>query len=227
MVGGELGQRRAASARTRVSEITRVDGNLPLTDIDREIAALESLRAWDITIYNQISAEFAKERSSTRRSIKEAEDQLKALPPSDVVPRINLLQQLSALAGAGADDQARYARERKEILSKVSKEAEEAIQSENYEKAQGLLGIVNEVNPQDEIARKKKCDVDGKVIVKRFNAALETGRFGKTMDMLNNFSETDCFGDIRAGLAREAGPVAEAFGILGQESMSKGDLAGA
>ncbi len=144
-----------------------------------------------------------------------------------MLDRINLLAELSALAGTGSEKQARYAQQREEILRNVSKEAEEAIRNEDYEKAQDLLGIVNEVNPEDETARQAKCEVDGKVIVKRFNDALETGRVSKTMDMLTEFSETDCFSDIKEGLAAEAGPMAEAFGMLGQESVAAGDLSGA
>ena len=63
-------------------------------------------------------------------------------------------------------------------------------------------------NPADETTRQTKCEVDGKVIVGRFNDALETGRVGRTMEMLEEFSETDCFGDIKEGLATLFGRVA-------------------
>ncbi len=144
-----------------------------------------------------------------------------------MLQRINLLSELSALSGTGSEEQARYAQQRDEILRNVSKEAEEAILNEDYEKAQDLLGIVQEVNPQDEGTRQAKCEVDGKVIVKRFNDALETGRTGTTMTMLTEFAETDCFADIKAGLAAEAGPMAEAFGMMGMEAVSAGDHGGA
>jgi len=45
--------------------------------------------------------------------------------------------------------------------------------------------------------------------------------------MLEEFAETDCFGDIKDGLAAEAAPMAEAFGVMGQESVAAGDLASA
>jgi len=226
-VGGELAERASASARTRLSEIDRIDGQLPLGAIEHEISGLRAIKRWDATVYAKINSEFTSELEATRRTIKERESLLATTSERDVLDRINLLAELSALSGTGSEKQARYAQQRDAILRDVSKEAEEAIRNEDYEKAQDLLGIVQEVNPQDMTARQAKCEVDGKVIVKRFNDALETGRVSKTMDMLTEFSETECFSDIKVGLAAEAGPMAEAFGMLGQESVAAGDLAGA
>ena len=226
-VGGELAERAAAATRTRLSQVDRVDGKLPLGAIERELGGLAALKRWDATVHGKLNSELQDELAATRRAIKEREDELAATTNRDVLERINLLSELSALAGTGSQDQARYAQQRDEILRDVSKEAEEAIRNEDYEKAQDLLGIVQEVNPQDETTRQAKCEVDGKVIVKRFNDALETGRTGKTMTMLTEFAETDCFGDIKEGLAAEAGPMAEAFGLMGQEAVSAGDLDGA
>jgi len=226
-VGAELAERASASVRTRLSEIDRVDGKLPLGAIERELRGLSAIKRWDATVYTRINSELTSELDATRRAIKERESRLSAASERDVLDRINLLSGLSALSGTGSEKQARYAQQRDEILRNVSKEAEEAILNEDYETAQDLLGIVQEVNPLDETARQAKCEVDGKVIVKRFNDALESGRVGKTMTMLSEFSETDCFSDIKDGLAAEAAPMAEAFGMLGQESVAAGDLADA
>lgn len=225
-VGGELANRTAAAARTRLSQIERVDGQLPLGALERERSGLAEIRRWDLDVYRQIENELQREIEATQAAIREREQRLASTPESEVLERINLLSDLSALSGTGSEDQARYAAERDAILRNVSAEAEEAIRNEDYEKAQDLLGIVAEVNPDDALAQ-KKCDVDGKVIVKRFNDSLATGRFGRTVEMLQEFSETDCFEDIKTSLAADAAPLVEAFGMIGQESVAANDLAAA
>ena len=60
-VGGELAQRGAASARTRLSQIDRVDGKLPLGAIEREISAIDSIRRYDVTVHEQITTELGGE----------------------------------------------------------------------------------------------------------------------------------------------------------------------
>ncbi|MCP4906932.1 MAG: hypothetical protein GY910_18315 [bacterium] len=227
IVGGELAKRASAAIRTRLSEIERIDDQLPLDALERELGGLSATKRWDVGVHAEISAELSDELSTTLRVIKERENRLSSTSEREILERINLLSNLSALSGTGSVRQARYAQQRDEILHNVSKEAEEAILAEDYEKAQNLLGIVQEVNPQDEGTRRAKCEVDGKVIVKRFNDALETGRISQTIEMLTEFSETDCFSDIKDGLATEAAPMAEAFGMLGQESVAEGDLSGA
>jgi hypothetical protein len=226
-VGGELAQRAAATVRTRLSEIDRVDGRIPLGAIEREVAASDSIRRYDITAFQQLNNELKGELTATRKSIRERENMLSTTTDDKVLDRINLLSELSSLSGTGSEKQASYAKQRDEILRDVSKAAEEAIRNEDYEKAQSLLGIVQEVNPSDESTRQAKCEVDGKVIVKRFNQALETGRLGRSLEMLEKFAETDCFGDIKDGLAAESAPMVEAFGMLGQESVTSNDLGSA
>ena len=73
----------------------------------------------------------------------------------------------------------------------------------------------------------QKCEVDGKVILKRLYTALEGGRVGRTAEMLGEFAETDCFGEIKSGLAADAGPMVEDFGAMGQELSAAGDLSSA
>ena len=226
-VGGELAQRASATVRTRLSEVDRVDGNIPLGALERELTSIDSIRRYDVDVHQALDAELQEELSKTKRAIKERENRLATIPENDVLERINVLADLSALSGTGSEKQKRYAQERDEILRNVSREAEEAIRNEDYEKAQSLLGIVAEVNPADASTQQQKCEVDGKVIVGRFSKSLETGRFGRTIEMLEEFSETDCFGDIKDGLAADAGPMAEAFGMMGQESTDSGNLAGA
>ena len=55
-------------------------------------------------------------------------------------------------------------------------------------------------------------------VIKRFAEALETGRLSRSMTLLTDFSATDCFDEIREGLAESAEPIVEAFGLLGEEA---------
>ena len=220
-VGGELAKRSAAVVRTRLSEAGRIDGNVPLGAVEREIASLETIGRWDAEVHRKLKGELDHELETTTRAMSEREEKLKTTSKDQVLDRLRLLSELSALSGTGSENQARYAQERDDILSDVSKEAEEAIRNEDYEKAQDLLSIVQEVNPEDEDARQQKCEVDGKVVIKRFGTALETGRVSRSMDVLNEFAETDCFDEIKDGLAESAEPIVEAFGLLGQEAAAE------
>jgi hypothetical protein len=226
-VGSELAQREAAAIRTRLASVERVDGKIPQGALERELGALEGVKRWNVVIYTEIKNEIGRELDATRREVGEQEKKLAALDEQDTLERINLLSSLSALSGTGSEAQARYAAQRDEIIRNVSQEAKEAIENEDYERAQDLLGIVQEVNPEDEAARQQKCEVDGKVIVKRFNAAMETGRLSKTRAMLEEFSQQDCFDEIKAGLASDAATMVEAFGLFAQEATSAGDLSAA
>ncbi len=226
-VGSELGKRAAAVVRTRLSEVERLEGNLPLGAVQREVGGIDKIRRWDDGVFSEISGELQQEIAATQSAITIREQKLATISADSVLERLNLLSELSALSGTGSEDQARYAAQRDAILRDVSQEAEEAIRNEDYEKAQDLLGIVQEVNPEDETARKKKCEVDGKVILKQFSQAMETGRVTRSMDMLTEFSETDCFGEIKDGLAESAAPMVEAFGMLGQESLNQRNLSDA
>jgi len=223
-VGGELANRAAATVRTRISRVERVDGKIPLGAIEKELGGLDSIRRFATDVHRQIENELQGEIEATRGAIKQREDLLSTTPESEILDRINILSQLSSLSGTGSENQARYAAERDQILRDVSAEAEEAIRNEDYEKAQDLLNIVAEVNPDDVATQKTKCDVEGKVIVKRFNDSLATGRFGRTVEMLEEFSATDCFGDIKTSLATDAAPLVEAFGMVGQESVAANDM---
>jgi hypothetical protein len=224
IVGEELAQRAAAVVRTRLSETARIDGRIPLAAVERELASLDATQRWDIDVRSDLGAELQRELDATKRAIEEREGMLETTSKEHLLDRLKLLSELSSLSGTGSEDQARYVQARDDILRDVSREAEEAIQNEDYERAQNLLGIVEEVNPDDENARKKRCEVDGKVILKRFGEALETGRVTRSMTMLTEFSETDCFEEIKDGLAESAAPMAEAFGMLGQEASASNEM---
>ncbi|HPG24869.1 MAG TPA: hypothetical protein PLW10_04490 [Myxococcota bacterium] len=223
-IGSELANRGAASVRTRLSQVPRLDGNLPLGAVEKELGGLGAIARWSAGVHAELEGELQQELSATQQAIGQREQKLSSTSESDVLGRLNLLSDLSALTGTGSEKAARYAAQRDAILRDVSQDAKEAIRNEDYEKAQELLGIVQEVNPEDEAARKQKCEVDGKVILKRFSDALESGRVGRSMNMLSDFSKTDCFGEIKQGLAESAGPMTEAFGLLGQEASAARNL---
>jgi hypothetical protein len=223
-VGSELAERASAAIRTRLAEAGRIEGKIPLGAIEREIAGLDAINRWDSDVHLKISGELNRELEATKLAMSDREQKLETISKDQVLDRLRLLSELSALSGTGSESQARYAQERDAILSDVSKEAEEAIRNEDYEKAQDLLSIVQEVNPGDEDTRQQKCEVDGKVIIKRFSKALETGRVTRSMALLTEFSETDCFDEIKDGLAESAEPIVEAFGLFGEEATTSNQM---
>jgi len=224
IVGAELAERAAASVRTRVADIPRVDGKIPLGALQKEVEDARAIARYDAPVQEALSRELETELESTRREVTRRDRELQALGSDALLERLKLLSDLAALAGQDSPEHTRYSSEREELLGNVSKEAEKAIRDEDYEKAQGLLGIVQEVDPSDEAARKKKCEVDGKVLLKQFSQALETGSATRSMSMLTDFSESDCFAEIKSALQDSAAPMAEAFATLGAEATAAQNL---
>ncbi len=224
IVGAELAQRAAATIRSRVAGLPRVDGKLTLAAVQKELADAQAIARYDAGVHAALAGELGQELEATNREVLLRERELEGLGKDDLLERLKLLSGLSALAGPGSPEQARYASQREKLLSNLSEEAEKAIRDEDYEKAQDLLGIVQEVNPEDEAARKLKCDVDGKLILKQFSQALESGSTLQSTRMLSEFAETDCFDEIKGALQESAAPMVEAFGALGAEATAAQNL---
>ena len=224
IVGSELAGRGATSIQTRVADIRRVEGKLPLAAVQKEIEDAKPIARYDAAVHQALARELETELEATKRELARLERELEALGSDAVLERLKLLSGLSAVAGKGSPEHARYSSQREELLGNVSKEAELAIRDEDYEKAQSLLGIVQEVDPSDEAARKKKCEVDGKVLLKQFSQALETGSATRSMSMLTDFSGSDCFQEIKSALQDSAAPMAEAFSALGAEATAAQNL---
>lgn len=218
IVGGELAERAAAGVRTRVAAIPRVDGGFPLGPVQTELENARAIARYDAAVHDSLVRELEPEIAATKNEMARREQKLAALGSDAVLDRLKLLSGLAALAGEGSPEQAGYLAQREELIGNVSKEAEKAIRDEDYEKAQDLLGIVQAVDPSDEAARKKKCEVDGKVLLKQFSQALESGSATRSTSLLTDFSEQECFDEIKAALQDSAAPMVEAFGALGAEA---------
>jgi hypothetical protein len=224
LIGGELAERAAAAVRTRIADIPRVDGKLPLGPLQKELEAAKAIARYDAAVHDALARELEPELEGTRRELTRRERELGELGDDALLERLKLLSGLASLAGKGSSESDAFTAQREELLGNVSKEAEKAIRDEDYEKAQGLLGIVQEVDPSDQAARKKKCEVDGKVLLKQFSQALETGSATRSMSMLADFSEKDCFAEIKSALQDSAAPMAEAFAALGAEATAAQNL---
>ena len=223
-IGGELAERAAAAVRTRIAGLPRVEGRLTLADLQKARSEADAIARFDPAVHATLVGEIEKERTATKSEVDRRAGELRGLSANDLLERLKLLSGLTALTGEGSPDHAGFAGEREKLLGNVSAEAEQAIRDEDYEKAQGLLGIVQEVNPEDEAARKKKCDVDGKVLLKQFSQALETGNATHSMSTLADIAESDCFDMIKSALQDSAAPMAEAFAALGAEATANRNL---
>ncbi|MBK7951713.1 MAG: hypothetical protein IPK00_23860 [Deltaproteobacteria bacterium] len=224
IVGGELASRAADGIRRSLAEAPTVEEMIPLAAIEKELAAAAPLARFDTPTHDALVAEIEPEREKTARAIRERDRKLAGLGNKDLLERLKLLSGLVALTGDGNAEQKRYAAQREQLLANLSKEAEEAIRNEDFETAQGLLGIVQEVDPDDEQARRKKCEVDGKVILKQISQALETGSGDRAMKTLSDASDGECFKEIKSALQDTAPQLVEAFGALGAEATAAQNL---
>jgi len=224
IVGGELAQRAAAGVRARVAAVEKVDGGYPLAPIQQALADAQSIARYDPGVHAALVGELTPEIEATKAEIAKRERKLSALGRDDLLERLRILSGLAAISGSGTPEYDRFEGEREKLLGSVSADAEKAIREEDYEKAQDLLGIVQEVNPEDEAARRKKCEVDGKLILKQFGQALETGSATRAMATLRESADTECFREIKAGLRESAPQLAEAFAALGAEAYAAQNL---
>ncbi len=69
-VGGELANRAAAVTRTRLSQVERVDGQLPVGAVEKELGGLDAIRRWDVNVHRQIESELQGDLEATKASIQ-------------------------------------------------------------------------------------------------------------------------------------------------------------
>lgn len=197
---------------------------LPESVLVAERARIEPMRAWSEPAYRALSDEIGEYMKRTRTAIATREAKLAAAAPDNLAGRLQILEELSALAGPGSDAAEGWAAERREIVSELAAGAEQAIEAEDYDEARRLLEAVAEVDPSNADTRERLADVNTKVFERDFFQALEQGDPDEGYALLMSVAETESFPMIRPRLASSADAMATYFVTLGAEATKAGRI---
>ncbi len=223
-VGDKLATGLAARIRQVLDETPRFDGHLPARTVEEQHKRLVPMGGWSQSRYQAMSEELSSELQKTRAAVAERQAQLDGLPEADIPGRLRLLEEMSALAGAGSPAQAGYTARRTELVATLSRDAAQAIEDENYEAAQQMLAIVQEVDPSDENTAEKLATVNTKVFEKNFWQVLERGDADEGYALLTAISETGSFDRVRVNLASSRDVMADYYASLGDEATKAGNV---
>ena len=225
LVTAEIGRRDADAARERLAGLDRdEDGLVPVGSVREQMQLAEDISRWDEGAFEAVRVELQTELDATQASIDAKVVELDRSSDEVSEQRLEQIAEIAALYGTETTEGRDLLKQRQDMLTVLSQRAEAAIENQDFERAQELLGIVEVAKPDDEEARLTKCEVDGRVFLKRFSAVLETGRVGGTRKMLTDLAEKDCFNEIKSWLGASAQPMTEAFALLGQEAAAQGNL---
>jgi hypothetical protein len=223
-IGDRLAAELAADVRKELDETPRIQGVLPANVLAEQRARLEPMRTWSASQYLATNEAISAEMKATKAAIAERETQLAGMTDENVVGRLELLDQLAAISGAGSKQALGYAEQRKALVTTLNAEAMAAIEAEDYEEARRVLTMVQEIDPSDSETVEKLATVNTKVFEQEFWAALETGDPDQGYALLTSIAATESFGFIRPNLASSTDVMADYYVSLGAAATKKGDI---
>ena len=188
-------------------------------------AKIEPMRGWSEPAYLSLADQISQRMKATNAAIASRESRLAATSPDNLASRLQLLEELTALAGAGSAPAARYTAERQKVVAELNAVATRAIQAENFEEAERLLTAVVDADPTDSTTQEKLADVSTRVFEKNFFQALERGDADKGYALLVSVAETPSFPLIRPKLQSSSDVMAAYYVARGAEATKAGNVA--
>ncbi|MEE3326034.1 MAG: hypothetical protein VX252_01730 [Myxococcota bacterium] len=226
-VGAKLAAQLKAQIHKELENTDRIGGVIPLDVIQKEEDRSLPLKTWAPTAYNQLLSELNADRTSTQTAIKQRKSELADIPEVEVENRLNLLEELTKLAGPGTPEAEGFDAQRKELISQLDQEAAAAMAAENYDEAQRLLEKVQQVRPEDSETAERLADVNTKVFERDFYRALENGDPDQGYDLLVAVAASPSFPLILPNLTPSKQAMTKFYVESGAEETRKGDIPGA
>lgn len=228
-VGGKLARQLTEEVRRTLEEtppaLPDTDPTLlPESVLIAQRARIEPMRTWSEPAYRTLSDEIGERMKQTRAAITAREGQLAAIAPDNLAGRLQVLEQLTALAGPGSEAGEAYAADRRAIVAELAAGAEQAIEAEDYDEARRLLEAVAVVDPTDADTQERLADVNTKVFERDFFHALEQGDPDRGYALLLSVAETGSFPLIKPRLASSSDAMAKYYVALGAEATAAGDV---
>ena len=201
-VGAKLSERLGEEVRRTLAETAPALGEddealLPAAVLDAQRERIEPMRAWSETHHASLSNEISERTRATRSAIAEREAQLASMAADNAAGRLDVLKDLTLLAGASSEAGGAYAQQRRDVVARLNSGADRAIEAEDFDEARRLLEAVATVDPTDADTRERLADVDTKVFERDFYRSLEQGDPDSAYDLLVSISASESFPSFR------------------------------
>lgn len=187
-------------------------------------ARIEPMRSWSESAYQALADDLSERMKATRAAITTRQSQLAATSADNLARRLQLLEELTALTGAGSAQAAAYTAERQKIVTELNAIATQAIQAEDFEKAERALSAVAGADPTDSGTQAKLAEVSTKVFERNFFQALERGDADKGYELLVAVAATSSFPLIKPRLQSSSDVMANYYVALGAEATKAGNV---
>lgn len=226
-VGGKLAAQLTSQIRNNLESTSRIGGVIPLNVIQEQQARTLPLKEWAPTTYDQLLSELDADRTTTETALKQREARLADIPDENVEEKLELLNELTDLAGPNTPSAETFHMQSKALISRLDQEAADAIAAENYDEAQRLLEKVQEVRPDDTQTAERLADVNTKVFERDFYKALENGDPDQGYDLLIVVAASPSFPLILPNLAPSKEAMTKFYIESGAQETRQGDISGA
>jgi len=228
-VGAKLSERLGEEVRRTLAETAPALGEddealLPAAVLDAQRERIEPMRAWSETHHASLSNEISERTRATRSAIAEREAQLASMAADNAAGRLDVLKDLTLLAGASSEAGGAYAQQRRDVVARLNSGADRAIEAEDFDEARRLLEAVATVDPTDADTRERLADVDTKVFERDFYRSLEQGDPDSAYDLLVSISASESFPSFRPRLEPSADAMANYYVAAGAEATTAGDV---
>ncbi len=217
-------QRTLAETPSALPDSGPDPGLLPEATLAGLRTQIEPMSRWSEPAYRSLSDDLSKRTAATRAAIATRQSQLAATSADNLARRLELLDELTALAGTGSTQAATYAAERQKIMTELDSVAAKAIEAENFEEAERLLSAVAGADPSNVGTQQKLADVSTKVFERNFYQALERGDADKGYELLVSVAATSSFPLIRPRLKSSSDAMANYYVALGSEATKTGNV---
>jgi len=222
-VGRRLGARVARETRDRLEAARMESGLVPREALELERERIAPVERWDPDRFAELRAELDTELERTEEAIRARRERLARLGDDQALERLEVLEALGELSGAGSEAQSGYAEERLAILDEMRRRADEALRKEDLDEAQRVLKILQKAEPEAAV-EDQLVEVDAKVFERDFWSALERGDADAAYEAFSTLAESTSFEAVRPRLEGSADKMARYFAAVAAEATEQGRL---
>jgi tetratricopeptide (TPR) repeat protein len=135
-LGKKLGMEESQRIRDELGRSTLSSGAVPLDVISRAETAAEPIRGWDLSAYNDLTAELSQKRAASEGALAEEQALLaRSSRLRDPVSHVQTLGRINELHGDNAAASAAYETAFQETSEQLSSSGEQALQGGDFETA--------------------------------------------------------------------------------------------
>ncbi len=218
-IGRELALKQEQEVRRDIGQAATASGLVPQPVLSQALAKLPKLQRWEPSRYDSLSKELNELKAKTDSRIKAQQDSLGQLTATEMTQRMAVLDDLALLTG-----DKRYSAERTEVLAGLRRQADEALQKENYGEARQALAVLKDVNPEDTSVGAQLIQADTKLFEKKFWDALAEGRLDDAYTQFMSLSASAQFAEVLKRLNKSSDDMITYFLVQAGNATTEGKL---